>query len=260
MKQKWLGLTIPQRVIFCLQVILIVLFLILYNTVGKQQVLRYHDAALRRTLEGDTVTYAGKVEGNSVSFSVSGNTVEYLHEETVVIYTITEDPSAIPAREDFEFNSDVMYAKLSGVEIHKDGKLLFRGGWMPLSSTVTLYAEDGSNFGSSFFQGSSLIYSGDGTPPVLSDPGASTILRLVYAPDVVQRANFLGLVGGIFLCVVCMVTLLFVDELFRWNLRFSIRNVEDAEPSEWELCSRWMGWLTFTCLAVIVFIMGLTGR
>lgn len=253
MKQKWLDLSIGQKVIFCLQLVLIVLFLILYSTVGKQQVLRYHDASLRRTVEGDTVTYAGKVEGNSVSFSVSGTTVEYRQGKNTITYTVTEDPSAIPAREDFEFDSDVMYAKLSGVEIRKNGELLFRGGWIPFSSSLTLYNEDGS----SSFTGSYIVHSYSGA--VLEDPGASTILRILYQPNVTQRANFLGLFGGILLCIATMVTLLFADALFRWNLSFSIRNAEHAEPTEWEICSRWMGWLTFTCLAVVIFIMGLTG-
>ena len=36
MKQKWLELNIGQKVIFCIQLVLIVLFILLYSTVGKQ--------------------------------------------------------------------------------------------------------------------------------------------------------------------------------------------------------------------------------
>lgn len=253
MKEKWLDLTLWQKVLFCLQLVLIALFLILYLTVGNQQIWQYQGASLRRTTDGGTVTYTGKVEGQSLSFAVTGTTVEYRRGDKNVTYTVTEDPSAIPAREDFETNSDIMYATLSGVEVHKDGELLFRGAWLPINDTLRLYHENGS----SDFGTTSIILSPSGS--VLNDPGAATILRLLYAPNVAWRANFTGLACGIVLCVVCMVSLLYADELFRWNLRFRIRNTEDAEPSEWELFSRQLSWVVCTGLAVVIFILGLTG-
>ena len=62
---------------------------------------------------------------------------------------------------------------------------------------------------------------------------------------------------GVFICAVNAVTDLFADELFRWNLRFQIRDPEDAEPSEWVLFSRWLGSIILTALALALFIIGL---
>lgn len=253
MKQKWLELTIGQKVIFCIQPVLIVLFLILYLTVGNQQIVHYRDTTLRCTEMDSATIYSGRLDGTRISFLVQENQVEYRYADKTVLYTVTEDPSAIPAQEDFEDFRNALYEKLSGVEIRKNEDLLFRGAWMPFSDTLFLYNEDGSKPLSS----AHIVLSPSGA--VLNDPNAATILRLMYAPDVIHRANPLGLLCGIFLCVLCMISLLYADRLFRWNLRFSIRNVEDAEPSDWELFSRWIGWLVFTGMAIAIFILGLTG-
>ena len=55
-----------------------------------------------------------------------------------------------------------------------------------------------------------------------------------------------------------MVSAFWAEEIFRRNLRFSIKNAENAEPSEWALMSRWISWLTFTVLALVVYIVGLS--
>ena len=54
-----------------------------------------------------------------------------------------------------------------------------------------------------------------------------------------------------------MVSILFADELFRWNLSFQIRDVYDAEPSEWEIFTRYAGWTVLTVLTPIMYVIGL---
>lgn len=251
MRQKWLDLSIGQRVLFCLQAVLIVLFVILYSTVGQQQVLRYHGTALRRVEGESTVLYTGKLKGYPLSFTVTDSTVEYRYDGKTLRYTVTEDPTAIPPEGAGDLH-ETMRGQLQGVEVRKDGELLFRGGWGRFGNSTLLYNADGSStIGIDY-----TIYS-DGR--LLNEPGASAILTLIHAPDVGRRANPTGLLCGIFLCAACMVSLLFADNLFRWNLRFRIRNAEDAEPSDWELGSRWISWLLFTGLAIAIFILGLTG-
>jgi len=251
MKQKWLELSTGQRVIFCLQAVLIVLFLILYNTVGQQQVLRYHGEALRRTEGEHAVLYSGKLKGHPISLAVTETTVEYRYDGKTLRYTVTEDPTAVPPEGAGDLH-ETMRQLLNGVEIRKNGELLFRGGWGRFGSSLMLYNEDGSST-------VGIDYTVYSNGRLLNDPSASSILNLIHAPDVGRRANPTGLLGGIFLCIACMISLLFADNLFRWNLRFRIRNAEDAEPSDWEITSRWITWLLFTGLAIAIFILGLTG-
>ena len=47
------------------------------------------------------------------------------------------------------------------------------------------------------------------------------------------------------------------DELFRWNLSFSIRHPERAEPSDWEIAGRYISWTALAVMALIAFIFGL---
>ena len=62
---------------------------------------------------------------------------------------------------------------------------------------------------------------------------------------------------GVVICVLTAVSILYVEELFRWNLSFQIRNVEKAEPSEWEIAGRYISWTLLPVLALVVFVIGL---
>lgn len=48
-----------------------------------------------------------------------------------------------------------------------------------------------------------------------------------------------------------------MEELFRWNLAFQIRNVENAEPSDCEIAGKYIGWTGMVIMALVIFIMGL---
>ena len=63
--------------------------------------------------------------------------------------------------------------------------------------------------------------------------------------------------GGMLLCVITALTVLFADELFRWHLSFRIRNADRAEPSDWEIAGRYLSWTALPLLALVVFILGL---
>ena len=59
------------------------------------------------------------------------------------------------------------------------------------------------------------------------------------------------------LCIVTIVSLLFADELFRWNLSFQIQDADQAEPSDWEITKRYISWTALPIMAMVVFIVGL---
>ena len=45
--------------------------------------------------------------------------------------------------------------------------------------------------------------------------------------------------------------------MFRWDLAFRIRNVEQAEPSECEIAGRYIAWVVLPIIALVLFVMGL---
>ena len=258
MKQKWLELTWPQRVVIFMQGFLILLFLILYCTVGRQQVMTYSGEYLRCRTSGEVTTYSGKVDGQTAVFAVSpGPVVEYRRGDTLYgPYTIVFDPTAVS-------DSGVFADRLTGVEIREGDTLLFRGGYLPDSTIFSLFDENGEHYYPSLNDPDSFIQvevAGIPKPAADYTPGPATILRVALRPDVGQRGFFGFFLLGALCCVLCAVSVLYADALFRWNLRFRIKYPDDAEPSDWELFSRWVGWIGLTVLALIIFCYGLNFR
>ena len=62
---------------------------------------------------------------------------------------------------------------------------------------------------------------------------------------------------AMFLCILNAISILFADELFRWNLSFQIHNADNAEPSDWEIVGRYIGWTVLPMIALMLFITGL---
>ena len=89
------------------------------------------------------------------------------------------------------------------------------------------------------------------------EPSAATIYELLNEPELTHKGEKLAWFGSVFICIINALTMLFVDEMFRWNLAFQIRNVENAEPSDWEIAQRYIAWTAMAIMALILFIMGL---
>lgn len=51
--------------------------------------------------------------------------------------------------------------------------------------------------------------------------------------------------------------ILFADKLFRRNLSFRIRDAEHAEPSDFEIASRYIAWTALPIMALFLFVLGL---
>lgn len=246
MKAKWHDLTLPQRVLLLLQASLIVLFLILYATLGRQQVIKYQDTLFRCQTDGDVTSYSGKLNGEKAVFTVSpGPVVEFRWGDVLYgPYSITEDPTAIPDEQDIPaYISSAKY--LTGVEVRRNSEVLFRGAFLK-DSVFFLISEDGSTAFSEFTVANAK-----------NEPSVRSILRIALSTETTQRGHWGIFLLGVFVCAACAVSVLFADELFRFNLRFRISNPEDAEPSEWELFSRWLGWVVLTIVALVAFIIGL---
>lgn len=265
-KQKWIELTWPQRVVILVQAFLVLLFLILYLTVGRQQIMKYHDGYLRCRTDGEVTTYSGKIDGEKAVFTVSpGPVVEYqLGDTRYGPYTIVFDSTAVPSGENLPWNT-TSAANLVGVEVWSGETRLFRGAYHDVNisgSQSYFYLVDSQgeiSYGDETVFG--LVSSTYGSEvygdTYKSEPGAYSILKIAIASGVEQRSPFGMFLLGTLLCIICAWSVLYADALFRWNLRFKIRNVEDAEPSDWEIFGRWVGWICITIVALVWFIIGL---
>lgn len=263
MKQNWIELTWPQRIVIIIQAFLVLLFLILYLAVGRQQVIEYRDEYLRYRTDGAVTTYSGKLNGEKAVFTVTENTVEYqLGDTRYGPYTVRSNPTAVPSEENKPWNT-TSTSVLVGVEVWEGDTLLYRGAYhdvdLGFSSTFYLVDTEGEIAYGDEKVGAK-VETGFGELHTYIDkeePGPYTILKISRAPGVVRRGHFGMYVLGVFLCILNAISVLYADAFFRWNLRFRISNVEDAEPSEWELFSRWIGWFVLTVCALVIFILGL---
>ncbi len=59
------------------------------------------------------------------------------------------------------------------------------------------------------------------------------------------------------MCVMNAISILFKEEIFRWNMSFRIKDADRAQPSDWEYFSRHLGWAVLTVMAAAVFTIGL---
>ena len=89
------------------------------------------------------------------------------------------------------------------------------------------------------------------------EPSVYELIDLMSGPKLTHKGDVFGWISGLFLCAVTAFSILFADELFRWHLRFRIADPENAEPSDWEIVSRYIAWTVFPVLALFVFVMGL---
>ena len=243
-----------QKGILILMIAMAMIFAVIYPTTISRVGYRYNDAILVPVQENENIIYTGKIQGKQATFIVSDdNTVEFHYgEKTYGKYIMKEDPTAVPEDEELK---DQMH----GVEICNGDEMLFRGGVLHLGDSYLLYNEDGTldNFGITFVTSDGMEWDEDGNAVDRMEPSASTIYELLNNPQLTHKGEAIAWYGAVCVCILNAIGILYADELFRYNLAFRIRNVESAEPSEWEMAGRYIGWTIMTLTALAIFIVGL---
>lgn len=231
--------------------IMVVVFAVLYWIFGHQYGVKYQGSLYFSTAQGETMVYSGKEDGQTASFTVAPDgSVTYRWGDRVYgPYTVLEDPDAVPGE---------WAGMLTGLEVHLGDEVLFRGGY--LSQGPLLIQSDGTPYSSHFsnYTINGTTYDSDGNPVDPHQPDLSGILFFFGAPkadDHRGHPQFFAI--GTFVAVVCIISALFADQLFRFDLSFRIRDPEAAEPSDWEIASRVLGWLFLTALSFGIYLAGL---
>ncbi|WP_195278472.1 hypothetical protein [Clostridium sp. J1101437_171009_A5] len=250
---RWRALTPFPRIMLCIQAGLLVLFTILYPVLGMQRGIDFQGEFLRQAERGEDTVYTGTLDGKTVelTFTPSGALFYRWGDVEYGPYTLTEDPTAIPPSETM--------GRVTGVELRLDGEILFRGGYG--LDGFYLVNEDGTKPNRLEIIANGTAYGLVGSRQTYEDGLSITraISLLLEGPSVRSRVHGEGYFLGTLVVVINAVAILFADELFRWNLRWSIRHPERAEPSEWELFSRGFSWVVLTIVALIGYMMGLSG-
>ena len=233
-----------QKILLLLMAVMILAFTVIYPIVTARSGFLYEGTILVPSEEDGCTVYSEKIYGTAATFTVSADkTVIFQYGNTVYgPYTVKEDPTAIPKGSDLQ-------TQMTGIELRCGGEIVFRGGVVNSGDWRMLYNEDGSF---DLLRSITATMS-DGT----MEPSVSTILDLTDGPALTHKGTWLGWFGGVLICVIAALTMLFADELFRWNASFLVRNAEEAEPSDWEIAGRYITWTVLPVMAAVIFILGL---
>lgn len=211
-----------QKSVLLFMVVMALVFAVVYSMTISRVGFKYKNTILVQSRENGSTMYSGKIKGQQAQFTVS-------EDKTVVFQYGDKTHAPYTAKEDS----------------HGDN--------------LWLYNEDGTfeDMGISFVTSNGIEMNENGNVVDSMKPSVSDILNLMDAPNLTHKGKGFVWFGAVFICVLNALCILFADELFRWNLTFQIRNVDHAEPSDWEIAGRYIGWTVMSIMALVIFIMGL---
>lgn len=240
------------KLLLLLLVVMAVGFGAVYGFVTSRVGFAYCDAILVPRTEGGLTLYEGTIDGSDALFTVGTDTVTFrLGSKTYGPYTAREDPTAVT-------DEGLLAVGSTGVEILEDGRPFFRGSVTELDGELMLLSGDGAPIVTSTATLSDgTVVDGDGNIVDVHAPDAGTILRLLRGPEPEHRGHWPVYLVTLFFSAATAVSILFADELFRYGLSFRVRDPDRAEPSDWELASRTIGWTFLTGVILCGYWMGL---
>ena len=242
-----------QKGVLIFSMIMVLVFTVLYSMTIARVGFEYKNTILIPKQENDSIVYSGKIQGEQARITVfADKKVEFQYDnKTYGPYIVVEDPTAIPKDQEME-------ADMIGVEVRNGENILFRGGLLKQAEFCLLYNEDGTMKDTiSFGMSNGVEIDEDGNIIDPMEPSIYTILDLIYEPELTHKGSWSAWFFGVAGCILTIISILFVDEMFRWKLWFQIRDAERAEPSDWEIVSRYVEWTVLAIMAMAIFILGL---
>ena len=244
-----------QKGVLIFMIAMSLMFAVIYPKTISRVGYRYHDAILVPTEENGYTVYSGKIQGKQAEFFVSDDNTVAFHYDNKIYgpYIVKEDATAVPKENETS-------GGMTGIEVCEGQDILFRGGVMDIGDFYWLISEDGTSnsmMAISFVTSDGIERDENGNPIDRMKPSISTIYELTQSPELTHTGMGIGWFGAVCICILNALSILFADELFRWKLAFQIRNVERAEPSDWEIAERYIGWTAMALIALVLFILGL---
>ena len=246
--KRFRELSLYPKLILILLVLLAVVFAAVYGGAASRVGYLYHDAIFVPRQSEGVLVYEGRLDGRDSAFIVSVDTVLFnWGDETYGPYTLRYDPTAVPEEEDAA-------AHMTGIEILDNGKVCFRGGMLEVSAGLVLYGEDGSFH---FDHIVTYAYTENTDKTELYRPQPYTILELLNDPPLQARGEKQAWFIGLLVSLITAVSILFADELFYLSICFRVQNAETAEPSDWAIASRNIGWGLMVLVVLWIYLLGL---
>lgn len=264
---RWNEMDLFRKGLLILMLAAIPLFAVVTAVQCSRVGIEYGNAFLRRTETDGVVQYAGRKDGQDIAFTVypDGQVEHRWGNETYGPYMVREDPSAAPEPSAWSGDNGDRYVPdgLLGVEIRQGDTVLFRGGWDPKPDRAwfNLYDESGEQLPGlsiSAITSNGTVIGPDGeiiTPREQHEPTAAGLLRVALAPELVHRGSWKIYALVTLLAAAGMGYILFYRELFYWDLEFTVKNPENAEPSDWYVFSSLLGMGIITAVVLVLYVV-----
>ena len=226
-------------------------FLVLYAVVSSRVGFLYRDSILLPLEEPGATVYTGTLRGEECTIHVTEDrAITFLFgSKTYGPYTVKEDPTAIPPGR---------HPSTKGYEVRRDNEILFRGCLSRGSGISLLYKEDGEPlFEISVSADSGIITDVDGNVIDPMEPSIYTLLELVEGPELTRKGHWGVYFLGLLFSVICVASIFFADELFRFRLSFYVDDPYQVDPSDWALIGRHATWIMIALLVLTFYFTGL---
>lgn len=243
-----------QNVLLFLMAVMVLVFTVLFFINVSKEWYEYKDTLLIYSKEGDNTVFSGEVEGEKTVITMTANkTIEIKSGEKVL------GPYVLKADESAAFKEGYFGDTLIGVVVYCGDEIRFRGGILKFDGRWLLYKEDGTggvhDMTEVMDDGTRIDAQGNIVDPM--EPSVSELLALWEGPELIKKVSWEPWFFGVIICIINTISIIFADDLFKWSLHFVIRNADEAEPSGWEIVSRYISWTVMFILAFVLFFVGI---
>jgi len=247
--ERFKSLNQYQKGFLAAMLLMSMVFALVYAVTISKVGFAYRDTIFVPTQEEGNTVYSASLEGQKAYFTVSEDqTVVFQYGDiTYGPYIVKEDSTAIP-------QDHPMKAFMTGVAVYRGEEIHFRGAVYESGANWYVCDADGSPM---FTERAEIIFDENGNITNPMEPSSVAILELLYHPELIHKGDWAVWILAVCICIVNAFTILFADELFRFHLAFQIRHADYAEPSDWEIISRYVSWILLIGGALTIFTMGL---
>lgn len=242
MKKHWSVLPLSRRILCVVNVLLFLVFFIIYLFYCNRVVIRFGNDILEAEKGESAIYFSGEIEGAKANLTLfeEGALLYTLDGADYGPFTLVDDPTAVPPG-----NELVPASYYNGIEIRDKGNAVFRGGYCNYGTGILLADEGGT------------LYGGPSNP---GEPDFQLIFHFLRNGRIASQANWIFFIIGTSFIALTLLTGFFKEPFFRAHMPLSKSEKELKEQEKPPLMRRilsWISWVALTLGAVFFLVSGL---
>ena len=242
-----------QKIILILTIAALVLFTVIYPVFFYHTGIRYHGKMLTLTIEDNKHVYSGKLDGKKIKFTVDGNRLDMTYGDAQIV------PYYVCSTGETPEQASTFVLQSGPLVVFRRGEVLFRGTVSENLSGRYYYTTNRTTFVPGVLrQINNTCYDMLNNVVINAEPNIDEIIWLLEMPSIHKNDELAVFwVFGAIICIVNIISIIFVEELFRLRYVFSVADPYAVEPSELTLIMRPISWGLTLVIALLFFFTGL---